>query len=196
MCVTICTRNTKIITDCFCCRVVCICTGGNIDSTTLARALERGMAAEGRLIKFKVIVVDRPGGMADLCTLLASIGVTVRDCVPERAWIKGDVFSCEVSQTISKIFIAFWYFWSQIVRRLGTTDGQRNELYKIRSFLIGYSGSIYTPIFDSFWVVAFINVWYLCYYNDIRRLEGQLLLQKYAQNSVPINQFTEMSKEN
>ncbi|CAB3245694.1 unnamed protein product [Arctia plantaginis] len=81
-------------------KVVCVCTGGNIDSTTLARALERGMAAEGRLIKFKVIVVDRPGGMADLCTLLASLGVTVRDCIPERAWIKGDVFSCELKTIV------------------------------------------------------------------------------------------------
>lgn len=80
-------------------RVVIVCTGGNIDTTTLTRALERGMAAEGRLIKFKVTVVDRPGGMADLCGLLANLGVTMRDCVPERAWVKGDVFSCDVSNS-------------------------------------------------------------------------------------------------
>ncbi|CAB3245689.1 unnamed protein product [Arctia plantaginis] len=77
-------------------KVVMVCSGGNIDTTTLTRALERGMAAEGRLIKFKVTVVDRPGGMADLCGLLANLGVTMRDCVPERAWVKGDVFSCDL----------------------------------------------------------------------------------------------------
>lgn len=76
---------------------MCVCSGGNIDTTTLARSLERGMAAEGRLVKFKVTVSDRPGGMADMCSLLATIGVTIRDCVPERAWVKGDVFSCQVS---------------------------------------------------------------------------------------------------
>lgn len=77
-------------------RVVCVLSGGNIDTTTLARALERGMAAEGRLVKFKVTVSDRPGGMAELCATLATLGVTLRDCIPERAWVKGDVFSVEV----------------------------------------------------------------------------------------------------
>ncbi|XP_045453268.1 L-threonine ammonia-lyase-like [Melitaea cinxia] len=77
-------------------KVVCILSGGNIDTTTLARALERGMAAEGRLIKFKVTVSDRPGGMAELCGLLSNLGVTLRDCIPERAWVKGDVFSVEM----------------------------------------------------------------------------------------------------
>lgn len=76
--------------------MVVICSGGNIDTTTLSRALERGMAAEGRLVKFKVTVSDRPGGLAELCSMLANIGVTMRDCVPERAWVKGDVFSVQV----------------------------------------------------------------------------------------------------
>lgn len=77
-------------------RVVCILSGGNIDTNILARALERGMASEGRLVKFKVTVSDRPGGMAELCSLMAHCGVTLRDCIPERAWVKGDVFSVEV----------------------------------------------------------------------------------------------------
>ncbi|XP_068618949.1 L-threonine ammonia-lyase-like [Battus philenor] len=77
-------------------KVACILSGGNIDTTILARALERGMAAEGRLVKFKVTVSDRPGGMAEICSLMASCGVTLRDCLPERAWVKGDVFSVEL----------------------------------------------------------------------------------------------------
>uniref|UniRef100_A0A2A4J248 L-serine deaminase n=1 Tax=Heliothis virescens TaxID=7102 RepID=A0A2A4J248_HELVI len=76
--------------------VVAVCSGGNIDATTLSRALERGMAAEGRLMKFKVTVSDRPGGLAELASMLASMGVTMRDCVPERAWVKGDVFSVQL----------------------------------------------------------------------------------------------------
>lgn len=67
-----------------------------MDTTILARALERGMAAEGRLVKFKVTVYDRLGGIADLFSQLASIGVMLRDCVPERSWVKSDVFSVEV----------------------------------------------------------------------------------------------------
>ncbi|KAL0869050.1 hypothetical protein ABMA27_007367 [Loxostege sticticalis] len=80
-------------------KVVCVLTGGNIGMNMLSRALERGMSAEGRLVKFKVTVLDRPGGMADFCALLAGIGVMLRDTVPERAWVKGDVFSVELSVT-------------------------------------------------------------------------------------------------
>nr|CAD2143162.1 unnamed protein product [Meloidogyne enterolobii] len=39
-----------------------ILTGGNIDTTVLGRTIERGLAVDGRLIKFDVVVSDRPGG--------------------------------------------------------------------------------------------------------------------------------------
>ncbi|KAJ8714084.1 hypothetical protein PYW08_007704 [Mythimna loreyi] len=68
-------------------KVVVVISGGNIDPTTLGRALDRGMAAEGRLIKFKVAVWDKPGGLAELCGRLTGIGITIRDCVPERTCI-------------------------------------------------------------------------------------------------------------
>ncbi|KAJ0173575.1 hypothetical protein K1T71_010724 [Dendrolimus kikuchii] len=77
-------------------KVVCILSGGNIDTSILGRSLERAMAADGRLLKFKVSVIDRPGSMADLCELLCNIGVAMRDCVPERAWINRDVFTVQL----------------------------------------------------------------------------------------------------
>lgn len=42
-------------------KVVLLVCGGNIDTTTFGRCLERGLAAEGRLMKFNVTVSDRPG---------------------------------------------------------------------------------------------------------------------------------------
>lgn len=42
-------------------KVVLLVCGGNIDTTTFGRCLERGLAAEGRLMKFTVTVSDRPG---------------------------------------------------------------------------------------------------------------------------------------
>lgn len=44
--------------------------GGNIDTTVLGRCLERGLAADGRLVRFSVRVEDRPGGVASLTKLL------------------------------------------------------------------------------------------------------------------------------
>lgn len=48
--------------------------GGNIDSTVLGRCIDRGLAADGRLCRFVVTVSDRPGGIAELTRLLASLG--------------------------------------------------------------------------------------------------------------------------
>ncbi|KAG7297895.1 hypothetical protein JYU34_018650 [Plutella xylostella] len=76
--------------------VVCILSGGNIDTTILGRCLERGLAAERRLVKFKVTVSDRPGGIAELCKLICSIGVSIKDIMQERAWVHGDIFSVRV----------------------------------------------------------------------------------------------------
>lgn len=70
--------------------------GGNIDTTILGRCLERGLAADGRLVKVVVTVSDRPGGIAELCRLLASIGVSIKDILHERAWVSSDVFSVAV----------------------------------------------------------------------------------------------------
>ncbi|XP_065582889.1 L-threonine ammonia-lyase-like isoform X2 [Artemia franciscana] len=75
--------------------VVPLC-GGNIDTTVLGRCLERGLAVDGRLAKFTVTVSDRPGGIADLTKLLSSHGVSVKDIIHERTWLKSDVYSVEV----------------------------------------------------------------------------------------------------
>ena len=80
-------------------RVVNILTGGNIDSTVLGRTIERGLAVDGRLVKFDVVVSDRPGGallffvyqfygsillknilgIAELATLIAKTGGSIKD---------------------------------------------------------------------------------------------------------------------
>ncbi|KAG5885358.1 hypothetical protein JTB14_035163 [Gonioctena quinquepunctata] len=77
-------------------RVVLILSGGNIDTTILGRCLERGLAADGRLVKCKITVSDRPGGICDLCQLIGSIGVSIKDVIHERAWVTSDIFSVEV----------------------------------------------------------------------------------------------------
>merc|ERR1719210_2938447 len=76
-------------------KVVIPLCGGNIDTTILGRCLDRGLAADGRLVKFGVQISDRPGGIAELTTILFKLGVTIKDIQQERAWIKNDIFSVE-----------------------------------------------------------------------------------------------------
>lgn len=81
---------------CLSVRVVLPLCGGNIDTTVLGRCLDRGLACDGRLLKFSVTVSDRPGGIADLCRHMAAIGISIKDIMHERAWIQSDIFSVEV----------------------------------------------------------------------------------------------------
>lgn len=75
--------------------VVPIC-GGNIDTTLLGRCLERGLAADGRLITFNVTVSDRPGGIAELARIISNVGVSIKDILHERAWVRTATFSVTV----------------------------------------------------------------------------------------------------
>nr|XP_014095098.1 L-threonine ammonia-lyase [Bactrocera oleae] len=76
-------------------KVVILLCGGNIDTTVFGRCLERGLAAEGRLVKFQAEVSDRPGGIHELCKLLSDLGVSIKDIMHERAWLR-DIYTVSV----------------------------------------------------------------------------------------------------
>jgi len=62
-------RNKKV--------VIPLC-GGNIDTTVLGRVIDRGLAADNRLIRFIATVSDRPGGIAQLSRDMADMGVSIK----------------------------------------------------------------------------------------------------------------------
>lgn len=72
-------------------RVVLPLCGGNIDTPVLGRVIERGLAADGRLVRFVATVSDRPGGIANFTTLLWNSGASVKDIYHERAWVHASV---------------------------------------------------------------------------------------------------------
>lgn len=82
--------------------VIPLC-GGNIDTTVLGRVIERGLAADDRLVRFAATVSDRPGGIASLAKAMADCGASVKDIYHERAWTKSRVdevtVTCSVETT-------------------------------------------------------------------------------------------------
>ena len=70
--------------------VVPLC-GGNIDSTTLGRVIDRGLAADNRLCNFTATVSDRPGGIAKLTEVLSQEGASIKDIYHERAWLHSNI---------------------------------------------------------------------------------------------------------
>jgi threonine dehydratase len=57
--------------------VVPLC-GGNVDTPVLGRVMERGLAADHRLLRFTVTVSDRPGGIANLTRVIADAGASIK----------------------------------------------------------------------------------------------------------------------
>jgi threonine dehydratase len=62
--------------------------GGNIDPNLLARVLEQVMVRRGRYIILKLLVIDRPGTLAELLDRTAETGANVIEVFHRRAmWL-------------------------------------------------------------------------------------------------------------
>jgi threonine dehydratase len=81
-------------------RVVLLLCGGNIDPNVLSRVIERGLVADGRLCRFRAVISDRPGGLADLTTQIASSGASIKQVVHDRAFASSDVSAVNVLCTV------------------------------------------------------------------------------------------------
>lgn len=67
-------------------RVVGVLAGGNIDVTMIARIIERGLAADGRMAYLVVRVKDRPGSLNRLTAEVARLGANVLDIHHRRGF--------------------------------------------------------------------------------------------------------------
>ncbi|KAL3314475.1 hypothetical protein Ciccas_006908 [Cichlidogyrus casuarinus] len=81
-------------------KVVCVLGGGNIDAILLCRVLERGLAFDGKLSQFTIIVPDVIGSISKLSTLLVHLEASIVDIYHERIWLVSEIFSVQVSVTI------------------------------------------------------------------------------------------------
>ena len=66
----------------------------------LSRVVERGLVADGRLGRFTAVISDRPGGLADLASQIASAGASVKQVVHDRAFAGSDVSAVHVLCTV------------------------------------------------------------------------------------------------
>ncbi len=64
---------------------VLVC-GGNIDVTLLSRIIERGLVQDGRLIRLRIHLLDKPGALLELTQLIAGHRINIVDTVHNRAY--------------------------------------------------------------------------------------------------------------
>lgn len=77
-------------------KVCVVLTGGNIDTTFLAKVLERGLAKEGRLAKLIVTAPDRPGSIADLASIAAEHNANILDIHQRRTFNFADIRETDI----------------------------------------------------------------------------------------------------
>ena len=64
---------------------VLVC-GGNIDVTLLSRIIERGLVQDGRMVRLRIYLLDKPGALHDLTRLIAAHHANIVDTLHNRAY--------------------------------------------------------------------------------------------------------------
>jgi threonine dehydratase len=67
-------------------RTVVLVSGGNIDVTLLAKIIERGLVKDGRLLRIRVHLQDRPGALLSLTQILANERANIVETIHNRAY--------------------------------------------------------------------------------------------------------------
>jgi threonine dehydratase len=88
------------------CRVACIIAGGNIDVTLLSRITNRGLIRNGRLLRLKVVLRDRPGAMAKLLDIIYHTGANLYNLEHNRMAKSGSIYTVEVLLELETINMA------------------------------------------------------------------------------------------
>jgi len=64
---------------------VLVC-GGNIDVTLLSRIIERGLVQDGRMLRLRIFLFDKPGALAELARLFGEHRANIVDTLHNRSY--------------------------------------------------------------------------------------------------------------
>ena len=75
-------------------KTICLVSGGNIDVTILSRVINRGLQKSGRSYVLTVELMDRPGQLVGVTSIIARMGANVISVHHERAGKTTDINAC------------------------------------------------------------------------------------------------------
>ncbi len=64
--------------------VVAVVSGGNIDMNLLFRVISKALALEGRIVKVRGLLPDRPGMLGKVTSAMGELGINILDVLHER----------------------------------------------------------------------------------------------------------------
>lgn len=76
-------------------RAAVIVSGGNIDVTLLARIIERGLVKDGRMIRLRIHLLDRPGALHELTRIIAEHRANIVELLFDRSF-----YGVNLSETV------------------------------------------------------------------------------------------------
>ena len=74
-------------------KVICLVSGGNIDVTILSRVIKRGLMQAGRSCLLNIELIDKPGQLQLVSTIISKFGGNIISIHHERA-NEGDISGC------------------------------------------------------------------------------------------------------
>lgn len=80
--------------------VCCLISGGNIDVTILSRVINRGLLTSGRTCSLKLELMDKPGQLVEVSTIIAQCGGNVTGVLHERSNEGSDINGCYLKMDI------------------------------------------------------------------------------------------------
>ncbi|MBI2494711.1 MAG: threonine ammonia-lyase [Candidatus Rokubacteria bacterium] len=80
--------------------VVLVLSGGNIDVTMLSRIIDRGLVKDGRLVRLRVMLRDRPGELARLTAAIAEARANILHIEHDRAFSHAAIGETDVELTL------------------------------------------------------------------------------------------------
>lgn len=77
-----------------------VLTGGNIDVNMLSRIIESGLAKSGRLVRMSVFVIDKPGALQRLTTIIAGHKANILQVIHNRLSSEMPLGETEINLTL------------------------------------------------------------------------------------------------
>jgi threonine dehydratase len=63
-----------------------VISGGNIDVTLLAHIIERGLVKDGRLVRLRITLLDHPGGLERLTSIISAERANIVQVIHDRTY--------------------------------------------------------------------------------------------------------------
>lgn len=77
-------------------KVVCLVSGGNIDVTSLNRVIARGLFKSGRNCNLVVQTLDKPGQLAEICSIIGGKGGNIMSVKHDRVDTGNNINGCRL----------------------------------------------------------------------------------------------------